>query len=72
LPNKQFDGVIPAESERVISSSVAEIETRVNHQHCGNDLFGRTTAISGWRVKSIDVKTRTTAIPLHGFVQVSR
>ena len=27
-----------------------------------------TPAISGWRGKSIDVNTRTTAIPLHGIV----
>ena len=31
-----------------------------------------TTAISGWREKSIDVKTPTTAIPLHGMVRISR
>ena len=29
----------------------------------------RTTAISGWREKSIHFKPRTTAIPLHGFVR---
>ena len=27
-----------------------------------------TTAIKGWREKRIHVKTRATAIPLHGFV----
>jgi hypothetical protein len=31
-------------------------------------FLGRTTAISGWRGKSIDVRRRTTAIPLYGMV----
>jgi hypothetical protein len=31
--------------------------------------YKRTTAISGWREKSIHVKSRTTAIPLHGIVR---
>ncbi|MCX7388410.1 MAG: hypothetical protein NTX48_17230 [Planctomycetales bacterium] len=33
-------------------------------------LLGRTKPISGWRGKSIHVKTRTTAIPLHGIVRI--
>ncbi len=37
---------------------------------CGQPRIEQlTTAISGWREKSLYVDTRTTAIPLHGFVR---
>ena len=53
------------------TSAISSPNTNTKQHYIACNIAKRlssTTAISGWREKTIHIKTRPTAIPLHGFV----